>query len=136
MRIEKGIEKFLRELETHGLSPRTLGHYRTHLRRFARWLERSDSSPERSDEDPSLNLDPRRIQVKIRFRKSSSPYFKEAVRVAKGLPGYRCVDTKMHEITVPAALEDLDLWEKVKKLADVVGCWKRSEVVVEGGVPV
>ncbi len=131
MRIEEGIEEFLKELQARGRSPFTLTHYRGHLRRFARWLEERDSG-ERSGGDPSLSLDLRKIEVTIRFRKSSSPYFKEAVRIAKELPGYRCVDTNMHEIKVPAALEDLDLWERVRKLADLVGCWRRSEVALEG----
>ncbi len=113
MRIEEGIEKFLRELEADGRSPHTLGHYRTHLRRFARWLKRSDSSPERSDEDSSLNLDPRGIQVKIRFRKSSSPHFKEALRIARELPGYRALEGATYEVKVPAALEAPELWERL-----------------------
>ena len=131
MKIEAGIEKFLKELEARGRSPFTLTHYRGHLRSFSRWLERRESA-ERSDGESSLSLDLRKIEITIRFRKSSSPYFKEAVRIAKELPGYRSVDTKLYEIKVPAALEDLELWERVKQLADLVGCWKRSEVVVEG----
>ena len=132
MKIEEGIEEFLKELEARGRSPFTLRHYRGHLRLFTRWLKRRESAV-RSDAEPSLSLDLRKIQVTIRFSKSNSPYFKEAVRLAKELPGYRCVDSKLHEIKVPAALEELDLWQRVKQLADGVGHWKRSEVVVEGG---
>ena len=130
MKIEEGIEEFLKELEARGRSPFTLRHYRGHLRLFTRWLKRRESA-ERSDAEPSLSLDLRKIQVTIRFSKSGSPYFKEAVRLARELPGYRCVDSKLHEIKVPAAFEDLDLWQRVKQLADGVGHWKRSEVVVE-----
>ena len=85
MKIEEGIEEFLKELKTRGRSPFTVNHYRGHLRRFTRWLERRETG-KRPAGDPSLNLDLGKIQVTIRFRKSSSPYFKEAVRVAKGLP--------------------------------------------------
>ena len=131
MKIEEGIEEFLNELEARGRSPFTLSHYRGHLRLFTRWLKRRESA-ERSDAEPSLSLDLRKIQVTIRFLKSSSPYFKEAVLLAKELPGYRCVDTKLHEIKVLGVPEDLDLWQRVKQLADGVGHWKRSEVVVEG----
>ena len=132
MRLDEGIEKFLEDLETQGRSKFTLTHYRAHLRRFARWLECRDRPSDRSGGDSPLNLDLKKIQVTIRFRKSSSPYFNEAARIAKELPGYRSVESTMHEVTVPRALEDLELWERVKKLADVVGLWKRSEVVLEG----
>ena len=76
MKIEEGIEEFLKELKTRGRSPFTVNHYRTHLRRFSRWLERRETG-KRPAGDPSLNLDLGKIQVTIRFRKSSSPYFKE-----------------------------------------------------------
>ena len=57
MRIEAGIEKFLKELEARGRSPFTLTHYRGHLQRFARWLEQREKSSDRSGGD--LNLDQR-----------------------------------------------------------------------------
>ncbi len=125
MTMDEGIEEFLSELEARGRSPRTLSHYRTHLRRFQRWLERSSG-------DRSLDLDPRSLQVKIRFRKSSSPHFKEALGIAQELPGYRALEGATYEVKVPAALEDPELWERLRQLADWVGHWKRSEVALEG----
>ena len=52
MKIGEGIEEFLGELEARARSPFTLTHYRGHLRRFSRWLERRESA-ERSDGEPS-----------------------------------------------------------------------------------
>ena len=132
MSIQESIEKFLKELATTGRSPLTLGHYRGHLRAFAHWLE-SAGDGTTDEEAESLDLDRTEVQVAIRFPKSSSPAFGEALEIAKTFPTYRfSAERKMHELTVPLALDEGDLWERVSRLADLVGHWKHSRVVVEG----
>ncbi len=83
--------------------------------------------------EPLLSLDREKLAVTIRFSKSSSPYFKEALRLAGELPGYRTIDQKMHEVKILKGLEEPDLWDRVSALVSLVGGWKRSEVILSGG---
>lgn len=114
VKFEESIEKFLARLEAQGRSPLTLRHYRRHLRAYARWLESSEPSEKLAtgDDRASLDLDLSEVRVKISFARSSSPAFKEAVLLARELPGYHCEGSgsgQSHSVDVELNRHDPEL---------------------------
>ncbi len=77
-----------------------------------------------------------KLRMKIKFRKSTSKYFGEAVQIARQLPGYECHGEgreQLHSVDLRIDLHALDLWDDVWKLCWKVHNWKASQIEVEGG---
>ena len=118
--MKEQIEEFLSELESSGRSPVTVGHYRAQLSRFWRWLERTAAPDESEVDDDALRLEACEVTVAIRFRRTSSRYFQAAVALAKDLPGYSLSESGTHKVHAERVLSDPALWERVKRLAELV----------------
>ena len=82
-------------------------------------MARSRRNTKRNAPAKALNLDANKLRVKITFAKSSSPYFKTAVQLARSLPGYKCAGDgghQTHVVDLQPNLDDVQLWERVTKV--------------------
>ena len=64
------------------------------------------------------------FRVKISFAKSSSQYFGDALEIASEFEEYRAFGKgkeQRHEVDIRLALTDDRLWEKTRRLAQIVG---------------
>lgn len=75
------------------------------------------------------------FRVKISFTKSNSQYFGDALELASEFEEYRTFGKgkeQRHEVDIRLTLTDDRLWEKTRRLAQIIGNWKRSKIVISG----
>jgi ATP-dependent 26S proteasome regulatory subunit len=76
--------------------------------------------------------------LEILIRKSSSPHYAHAVRLAQSIAGYRLTGQSkevVHVVTVTVSLAHEATWQKLQQLLRLVSSW-RSALVMVAGQPV
>ncbi len=83
----------------------------------------------------ALNIDAGQLRIFIRFMRSHSQYYDDAVEIARELPNYRTkgADKDLtHEVDISLTIDNPAQWERVRQLASLIGGWKRSDITITG----
>ena len=78
---------------------------------------------------------PMKLPLHIRFGRSTSCRYSEAVRLAAGLPGYRTEGEGraiVHEVQLDVSLADSATWSRVQKLLQTIGMWASADIQANG----
>jgi transitional endoplasmic reticulum ATPase len=72
--------------------------------------------------------------LEISFRRSPSPNYPSAVKLAQAMPGYRTRGDEqgLHTITWSAPLADEAAWEKLERLLAMISGWRSVELTLDG----